>query len=418
MSTINVIITEHEHNYESMLILMKRDGFDYEQTTLIEADGGREYDNREENLLNLILHELKANARKAIYGCRNPRRAKNKAKLKSVTGRVTIKLEESDDVYVLSCTDNGCGIPEEDKKKVFDDGFSRRGTTGIGLGMIKERARQLGGRVYFESQEGIGTTFYLELPKASFDICQNLTVNIENQADQIVSRRDQNQQMKLEEKWLNEYESQKGIPSSHKTKPSSVCIQFIEFLQKQGLNSGKLLDLGCGKGRNSFYFARRGYEVTGIDFVPKIVHEANKYSLSKGINSNFICQSLCEKLPFPNNYFDLSIDIYSYRFLTSHYERTQYRKELGRVLKKKSFHFLSLAAKDDGFYAPLLKQSQTNIVTDHFTQIRSIMLSKKDVEQEFSKQFSITTFFNKNQSGYMHGKLLPRNSLNFIMQKR
>ena len=71
----------------------------------------------------------------------------------------------------ISVTDHGPGIPEEFQPKLFDkftqsDASDTRKIGGTGLGMNITRAivEKHGGNIDFVSQQGIGTTFYFELP--------------------------------------------------------------------------------------------------------------------------------------------------------------------------------------------------------------------------------------------------------------
>ncbi len=67
---------------------------------------------------------------------------------------------------LISVTDNGCGIPDSIKEKIFDNGFSTKGTSrGVGLYHTKQLVESLGGKIYFESQENAGTTFIVSFRK-------------------------------------------------------------------------------------------------------------------------------------------------------------------------------------------------------------------------------------------------------------
>ena len=60
----------------------------------------------------------------------------------------------------ITVTDNGCGIPDDIKDRVFENGFSTKGTgRGVGLYHTKQLIESLGGSISFESQTGIGTCF-------------------------------------------------------------------------------------------------------------------------------------------------------------------------------------------------------------------------------------------------------------------
>ena len=81
-----------------------------------------------------------------------------------------IKLElkiEADDTALIAITDNGSGIPADIQDKVFIPNFSTKYTgSGIGLAVAKKGIENAGGRIWFVTEEGEGTTFYISLPLA------------------------------------------------------------------------------------------------------------------------------------------------------------------------------------------------------------------------------------------------------------
>ena len=77
-----------------------------------------------------------------------------------------------DDYVVVEVTDTGTGIPEAIRDKIFDPFFSTKETgqgTGLGLSMVFGFAKQSGGNIEVDSEEGRGTTFRIYLPKADFE---------------------------------------------------------------------------------------------------------------------------------------------------------------------------------------------------------------------------------------------------------
>jgi two-component system, NarL family, sensor histidine kinase BarA len=71
----------------------------------------------------------------------------------------------------IAVRDTGCGVPEADRDKIFDkfrqgDGSLTRDSVGSGLGLSisKELAAMLAGTVGFESEIGVGSTFWLDIP--------------------------------------------------------------------------------------------------------------------------------------------------------------------------------------------------------------------------------------------------------------
>ncbi|MDQ6610055.1 MAG: HAMP domain-containing histidine kinase, partial [Bacteroidota bacterium] len=66
---------------------------------------------------------------------------------------------------IISISDNGEGIPEEMQSKIFTPNFTTKTSgTGLGLAMCKNIVEQAGGHIWFETAEGQGTTFFVQLP--------------------------------------------------------------------------------------------------------------------------------------------------------------------------------------------------------------------------------------------------------------
>jgi two-component system nitrogen regulation sensor histidine kinase NtrY len=68
---------------------------------------------------------------------------------------------------LLSVKDNGNGIPENLREKIFEPNFTTKSSgTGLGLAFVKNSIENAGGKVWFETIIGVGTTFYFSLPEA------------------------------------------------------------------------------------------------------------------------------------------------------------------------------------------------------------------------------------------------------------
>ncbi|HAD98518.1 MAG TPA: two-component sensor histidine kinase, partial [Cryomorphaceae bacterium] len=78
--------------------------------------------------------------------------------------RIGMKKRE-DHTVLISVSDNGSGIPDEQKDKIFEPRFTTK-TKGMGLGlaMVKNIINGFGGEIWFETELGKGTTFYISLP--------------------------------------------------------------------------------------------------------------------------------------------------------------------------------------------------------------------------------------------------------------
>ena len=86
-----------------------------------------------------------------------------------VEGRVEIRAErrrsEERDQIAFSVRDNGCGIRPEHLEEIWENGFSTRRSSGLGLSFVKKVVHDSQGRISVSSQPGEGTEFEILLPE-------------------------------------------------------------------------------------------------------------------------------------------------------------------------------------------------------------------------------------------------------------
>jgi signal transduction histidine kinase len=112
-----------------------------------------------------------------IYGDRNKIKnvleniADNAVKYSKEKGNITFEVKHINNLTQIAIADNGIGVPESQKEDIFKrffraDNAKRVETNGSGLGLFisKNIIEDHGGRIWFQSEEGKGTTFYITLP--------------------------------------------------------------------------------------------------------------------------------------------------------------------------------------------------------------------------------------------------------------
>ena len=98
-----------------------------------------------------VLNNMIKNAIEAIPGSRR--------------GKIDVSLYKMDGMAVIKVKDNGIGIPEDMKEKVFVPNFTTKNSgTGLGLAISKNIIESVSGNIYFETEKDVGTNFYVELP--------------------------------------------------------------------------------------------------------------------------------------------------------------------------------------------------------------------------------------------------------------
>ncbi len=87
------------------------------------------------------------------------------AKKTDVPCQINVFIHIKERHYKIRVEDNGVGIPEEKKGKIFSPNFTTKSSgMGLGLAMVKKIIENTGGSIWFESKENKGTTFYFTLP--------------------------------------------------------------------------------------------------------------------------------------------------------------------------------------------------------------------------------------------------------------
>ncbi len=99
-----------------------------------------------------VVTNLVKNATQALDGVENP--------------KILVRVEELETMVSISVSDNGVGISEENKDKIFEPKFTTK-TSGMGLGlaMVKNLVETYGGSITFTSKRNKGTIFTVRFPK-------------------------------------------------------------------------------------------------------------------------------------------------------------------------------------------------------------------------------------------------------------
>jgi len=80
-------------------------------------------------------------------------------------GKIVISIKKNHENAIITIEDNGVGIPEDKKFKIFVPYFTTKSTgTGLGLAMVKQIIENHQGTIDFESEDGKGTVFTIQIP--------------------------------------------------------------------------------------------------------------------------------------------------------------------------------------------------------------------------------------------------------------
>jgi signal transduction histidine kinase len=83
-------------------------------------------------------------------------------------GKIVFKVVKAGANIIFIISDEGCGISAELKERLFKEMVTTKGKDGTGLGLFMSYSTIKGkfeGDMWFESEKGKGTTFYISIPK-------------------------------------------------------------------------------------------------------------------------------------------------------------------------------------------------------------------------------------------------------------
>jgi len=126
------------------------------------------------------------------------------------------------------------------------------------------------------------------------------------------------------------FESQEDMPG------------MVKLFKKRGVR--KVLDLGCGSGRHTVYFAKNGFNTYGLDIAPVGLKITKDWLKQEGLRANLKLSSIFNRLPYKDNFFDaiISIQVINHGRIES---IRKLIKEMERILKPNGLIFITFLQK-------------------------------------------------------------------------
>lgn len=107
--------------------------------------------NADKTQINRLFTNLFQNAIQSVPEARQP--------------KIVVMQSQEENLLTVAVSDNGTGIPEELTSKIFTPNFTTKTSgAGLGLAMCKGIVENVKGKIWFDTAEGVGTTFYIEFP--------------------------------------------------------------------------------------------------------------------------------------------------------------------------------------------------------------------------------------------------------------
>jgi SAM-dependent methyltransferase len=179
--------------------------------------------------------------------------------------------------------------------------------------------------------------------------------------------------------------------------------------------------LGSGTGRNGNYFASLGARVSGLELSPTAVALAVQRARHIENEAEYSIGDMGKPFPYPVDHFDIAIDITSSNSLNEA-ERTNYLRELNRVLKPGAYFFLKALCKEGDKNAKFLLEHHPGREADTYVNqdlgLVERVFTEKDLRDYYGTVFSILELSRKTSYTRFKGQSYKRNFWLAYMQKK
>jgi SAM-dependent methyltransferase len=164
--------------------------------------------------------------------------------------------------------------------------------------------------------------------------------------------------MRLQQQiWLEEHTNKHTLPSLAKIDPGSVVVRFTDYLKEHSIPlAGKAVDIGAGKGRNSAYLAKLGFETYALEYVQLAVDTAKRLAERNGVADkiHFKLTEIDQEWGFEDNYFDIAIDSFASIAIETLEGRETCRDEIYRTLKPGGYALVAVCSAEDEWEKELI----------------------------------------------------------------
>ncbi|WP_332650031.1 class I SAM-dependent methyltransferase [Lysinibacillus sp. 54212] len=144
--------------------------------------------------------------------------------------------------------------------------------------------------------------------------------------------------------WDDFYQDQKKPIPFFKNIPDEHLVSYFE---REMIRPTKVLELGCGAGRNAIYLAKKGCSVDGVDLSEQALQWAKERAEKESVNIHFICQDIFD-LPLQENSYGLIYDSGCFHHLAPH-RRISYLQLVEKLLKPNGY-FAICTFEENGPY--------------------------------------------------------------------
>jgi SAM-dependent methyltransferase len=162
---------------------------------------------------------------------------------------------------------------------------------------------------------------------------------------------------KQQQIWHDEHTNQGTLPTMANVEPASGVVLFTDYLEEHGVVvSGKAVDIGAGKGRNSVHLAKLGFEVWALEYIEPAIAAAKQLAETNGVTDkiHFELAEVDTTWQIADNFFDVAVDSFSSIDIETKAGREKCRDEMYRTLKSGGYALVTVCSADDEWEKELI----------------------------------------------------------------
>ncbi|MEW5921330.1 MAG: class I SAM-dependent methyltransferase [Bacillota bacterium] len=189
--------------------------------------------------------------------------------------------------------------------------------------------------------------------------------------------------------------------------PSDPAVKAAEIFRKEDITT--ILELGCGQGRDTLFFARKGFQVHALDYCEAGLRAIGEKAQKSGLSSSVITVEHDVRKPFPfdNDFFDGSFSHMLFCMALTTEELTFIFQELQRVLKPGGIIVYTVRHTGDKHYKSGIHRGEDMYETGGFI----VHFFSKDKVKVLAKGFDIIDISDFEEGG------LPRKLYKVTLHK-
>ena len=195
--------------------------------------------------------------------------------------------------------------------------------------------------------------------------------------------------------WDNVYEKDTSFFGDE---PSKFALSCYNLMKKN--NVKKMLEIGCGQGRDCLFFTSKGIEVAALDYSKVAIGGLLEHAKQKNLDIDARIYDAKKPLPFDSGSFEA---VYSHMFFSMRFTSDELKflfSEVRRVLKNNGYHFFSVRNHNDKFHGKGIRVDDEIYDINGF-QIRFFTIQEIENLSEGFKIFEIKEDYEEPVTLYL-----------------